>query len=135
MELRPGAEAGIDQPLRLQPIQGGLIERRPLALEIGFVWPRDFRSLVPVQSQPAEIPDHLLRITHGTAGGVQVLDPQDDGSALLPGAEPGQEAAENVPQMNAPAGGGGETANGHIGTFFQTQAGPDPNGPGLLIIP
>ena len=103
MELRPGTEAGVDQPLGLQSPQSSLIQRRPPALLIGAAGAADDRSLVPVQSQPLDVPAHLLPIAPRTSRDIQILDPQDHSPALLPGAEPSQQAAQNIPQMDAPA--------------------------------
>ena len=112
VELRPGAEAGIDQPLGLQALQGRLIQPGPAALLIGAAGAAHARSLVPVQAQPVDVPAHLLPVAGGTAGCVQVLDPQDHPAALLPGAEPGQQAAQDISQMDAAAGRGRESAHG-----------------------
>ena len=103
MELRPGTEAGVDQPLGLQSPQSSLIQRRPPALLIGAAGAADDRSLVPVQSQPLDVPAHLLPIAPRASRDIQILDPQDHSPALLPGAEPSQQAAQNIPQMDAPA--------------------------------
>ena len=103
MELRPGTEAGVDQPLGLQSPQSSLIQRRPPALLIGAAGAADDRSLVPVQSQPPDVPAHLLPIAPRASRDIQILDPQDHSPALLPGAEPSQQAAQNIPQMDAPA--------------------------------
>ena len=40
--------------------------------------------------------DHLLSVAHGASGGVQILHTQNHFPALLPGAEPDQQAAEDI---------------------------------------
>ena len=87
------------QPLLLQPGKGRLVKRCPGALLIGAVEPAHAGALVPGESQPLEVSLHLLRVPSGTAGGIQILDAQHHPSPLLPGAEPGQEAAEDISQM------------------------------------
>ena len=124
MELRPGAETGIHQPQIRQPLQGGLIQRRPPALVIGSVRPAGAGTLIPIKAQPAEVCLHLIGIPPGTAGSVQILHSQDHPAAPLPGAEPRQQTAEDVAQVNPPAGRGGEPPPDRAGVLHRPLPSP-----------
>ena len=113
MELAAGAEAGVHQAQIRQLRQGGFVEGGALALIVRLVGAAPAGARVPVQAQPAEVGLQLLGVAAGAAGNVQVFDAEDDLSALLAGAEPGDETAEQVSQMDAPAGRGRKTAGGH----------------------
>ncbi len=115
VKLRPGAEAGVYQPHPLQFLQCRLVNRRPLTLVIGAGASLFSGADVPVQAQPPEVRFHLRRVPPGTPGGVQVLHPQQDPPALLPGGEPHQQGAQKVSQVEPPAGGGRKAACGFHG--------------------
>ena len=115
VQLRAGAETGIDQPHPLQFFQRRLIDGGAPALLIGAGAAVLSGADVPVQSQPAEVRFHLRRVPPGTPGGVQVLHPQQDPSALLPGGEPHQQGAQEIAQMKPPAGGRRKAACGFHG--------------------
>jgi hypothetical protein len=53
----------------------------------------------------------LVCITTGTASRVQILNAQDHPAALPFGAEPCKKAAQDISQMNTPAGRGGKSSH------------------------
>lgn len=71
MELVPGAVAGVNQPLLVQPFQVFGIDGAPMALKVRR--PAGAAAPVPVQAQPAEICLDLLRILCLAALRVQIL--------------------------------------------------------------
>ena len=112
MELGAGAEARVHQPLRGQLRVGLLIDGGALALVIGAVGPAVAAALVPDKAQPFQILFQCVGIFAGAALGIQILNAQNDAPALTSGAEPGQQAAGQIAQMEPPAGAGGK-APGH----------------------
>ena len=108
MELGAGAEARVHQPLRSQLRVGLLIDGGALALVIGAVGPAVAAALVPDKSQPAQVFFQLVGIFAGAALGVQILNAEDDLSALMLRTQPGQQAAGQVAQVEPPAGAGGK---------------------------
>jgi len=79
--IRARADAGIDQPLRQQPVPCRRIMRDRLRLDIRRIRPPDIRSLIPVQPQPAQIHQHLVRRTGLDLRVVQILHAQHHRSA------------------------------------------------------
>ena len=65
-------------------------------------------ALVPEQAQPCKVLFQKVGISAGTALRVQVLDAEDDLSALMLGAQPRQQTAREISQMQPPAGAGRE---------------------------
>ena len=106
MELGAGAETGIDQPLRLQLGVLFLIDAAAFALVIGRVRPAGAAALLPDKAEPAQILFQLVGILAGAAFGIQILDPEDDLPSLLLRAQPCQQAAGKVAEMEPPAGAG-----------------------------
>jgi len=64
------------------------VDAEPLGLPVGPVWPPDLRSLVPVQTEPAEILEHAVERLLGDTRRVRVLDAQDERAAVPTSPEP-----------------------------------------------
>ena len=108
VQLGPGAKAGVDKALLLQLGIGLLIDGRALALVIGNVGPAGGAALVPHKAQPFQVFFQQVRKLAGTALRVEIFNAEDDPAPLAFGAEPGQQAASQVAQMEPPAGAGGK---------------------------
>ena len=100
--LCPGAVTRIDQSVPLQLGKCIPINVGPAAL---IDW-----LIVPVQSQPLQIPHHLVTPGLSTTVRIQVLQPQHHASAPAPGGQPGQQCRPEVSQVHPPTGTGGESA-------------------------
>ena len=108
VELAPGAEAGIEQPLLFQ-----LLQRRTVDLAAPALI--KFRAavasaLVPVQTQPAEIFFHTVAERALTPVGIQILQPQYHCAAAAAHGKPCQQGGPCVAQMHPSAGGRGEAS-------------------------
>ena len=68
-------------------------------------------ALVPVKAQPPKVFFQLVGIFAGAALGVKVLDAEDDAPALMLGAQPRQQTAREIAQMQPTAGAGGKPPN------------------------
>ena len=104
--LGPGAEAGIDQSHLLQLPEPGGIELRPLTLPVGTMGSPHLISLVPVQTQPAQILRQDLGILLPAAVGVQILHPQDQRAARRTHRQPGQQRCKHISKVHPSAGTG-----------------------------
>ena len=112
MELGTGTEAGVHKALRFQLFVAPGVNVGALALVIGAVGAAAAAALVPDKAQPAQVLFQCVGIFAGAALGIQILNAQNDAPALTSGAEPGQQAAGQIAQMQPPAGAGGK-APGH----------------------
>ena len=112
MELGTGAETGVHKALRFQFVIALGVNVGALALVIGAVGAAAAAALVPDKAQPFQILFQRVGIFPGAALGIQILNAQNDAPALTSGAEPGQQAAGQIAQMQPPAGAGGK-APGH----------------------
>ncbi len=74
------------------------------ALEKAVAVSAAIRTLIPRQSQPFQLAGQCVSLGEGTALRVQVFDAQNYFAAAAFGIEPGQQAAENVAQMQKAAG-------------------------------
>ena len=112
MELCAGTEAGVYKPHILQLFIALGIDISALALVIGAVGAAQAAPLVPIQPQEPQVLFQQVCIDAGAAGSIQILDAQQDASPLAFGAEPGQQAAGQIAQVQPSAGAGGK-APGH----------------------
>ena len=112
MELGTGAETGVNKALCFQFVIALGVDGGALALVIGAVGAAAAAALVPDKAQPAQVLFQCVGIFAGAALGIQILNAQNDAPALTSGAEPGQQAAGQIAQMQPPAGAGGK-APGH----------------------
>ena len=79
-----------------------------LGLDVGTVRAADQRSLVPVQAQPAErVVEDLVRLLE-ISPRVGVLDPQHEGSPVVPGEYPVEQGAAYVADVQVAGRGRGE---------------------------
>ncbi len=79
-------EAGVQQPL------GDVgVDVHPLGLPVRPVRPADLGALVPVEAEPVhDVDEELVRLL-AVAGGVGVLDAEDEPSAVVPGERPAEQ--------------------------------------------
>ena len=106
VQLGTGAEARVHQPLRFQLFVLCRVDVRALALVVRPVGAASAAALVPVQAKPVQVLLQQVGVDARTAFRIQVLNAQDDAPALALGAEPGQQAAGQIAQMQPPAGAG-----------------------------
>src|SRR5262249_46527135 len=87
LELLGTAETAIGLSLRQEAIRACRVAREALALEVGPVGAADVRPLVPVEADPSEpLEDRLDRLGR-RALAMGVLDPKDEGPAVVAGEE------------------------------------------------
>src|SRR5271157_2918004 len=83
-----GALIHIDDPLCLQQIQVPLVDRIPLALEIGAVVAAASGALVPIEAEPAQTLVNCLHRLVSLPALVRVLYSQQKRSMIVPGEKP-----------------------------------------------
>ena len=82
VELLLGAEAGIGLALVPKLLGGLLVQVQALGLGVGAIVAAHLGTLVPVQAKPAHGAQDDLRVLVGGAGGVGVVDAQDERAAV-----------------------------------------------------
>ena len=88
LELLLGAEAGIGLALVPKLLGGLLVQVQALGLGIGAKVAANLGTLVPVQAQPTHSAQNDLRVLVGRAGGIGVVDAQDERAAVCAGKSP-----------------------------------------------
>ncbi len=88
VELLLGAEAGIGLALVPKLLGGLLVQVQALGLGVGAKIAAHLGTLVPVQAQPTHGAQDNLRVLVGGAGGVGVVDAQDERAAVCAGESP-----------------------------------------------
>ena len=88
VELLLGAEAGIGLALVPKLLGGLLVQVQALSLGVGAKIAAHLGTLVPVQAQPTHGAQDNLRVLVGRAGGVGVVDAQDERAAVCTGESP-----------------------------------------------
>ena len=88
VELLLGAEAGIGLALVPKLLGGLLVQVQALGLGVGSKVATHLGTLVPVQAQPTHGAQDDLRVLVGGAGGVGVVDAQDERAAVSTGESP-----------------------------------------------
>ena len=106
VQLGAGAKAGVYQPHLFQFAVALGIDVPALALVIGRVCAAGAAALVPRKPQPRKVLLQQVGVDAGAALGVQILDAQHDAPALTFCAEPCQQAARQIAQMQPSAGAG-----------------------------
>ena len=106
VQLGAGAKAGVHQSPLLQFAVALGIDLPALALVIGRVCAAGAAALVPCKPQPCKILFQQVGVDAGAALGIQILDAQHDAPALTFCAEPCQQAARQIAQMQPSAGAG-----------------------------
>ena len=82
VELLLGAEAGIGLALVPKLLGGLLVQVQALGLGVGAIVAAHLGTLVPVQAKPTHGAQDDLRVLVGGAGGVGVVDAQDERAAV-----------------------------------------------------
>ena len=103
VELRAGAEAGIEQAFFIERVKIAPIDVGALALHE--------RRFIPGDAQPRQIGNGGVAQALGAARRIQILDAQQKAPALTAGGEIRDQRAEQVAQMQPPARRGRETAD------------------------
>ena len=103
VELRAGAEAGIEQACFIERVKIAPIDVGALALHE--------RRFIPDDAQPRQIGNGGVAQALGAARRIQILDAQQKAPALTAGGEIRDQRAEQVAQMQPPARRGRETAD------------------------
>ena len=88
LELLLGAEAGVGLALVPKLLGGLLVQVQALGLGVGAKVAAHLGTLVPVQAQPTHGAQDNLRVLVGGAGGVGVVDAQDERAAVCTGESP-----------------------------------------------
>ena len=88
VELLLGAEAGIGLALVPKLLGGLLVQVQALGLGVGAKIAAHLGTLVPVQAQPTHGAQDDLRVLVGRAGGIGVVDAQDERAAVCTGESP-----------------------------------------------
>ena len=96
----PGAETGIDQPAPLQILKRHPVKRGALRLEDDFAF--------PLQAQPEQILDNPVDMVRARAGGVDILDPQQEVAVRARRKIMREERRPGMAEMQAPGGAGGK---------------------------
>ena len=102
-DLRAGADAGVAEALRGQPVERRRVEREPRRLED--------RGLVPAQPQPAQILDDSGDMLGPAAAGIDILDAQQVAPALRPDEVMRAHRREGVAEVETPGRARRETGN------------------------
>lgn len=79
------------------------------ALTVGSAGSADVGTFVPVQTQPAQIPQNGVFCAGLEAGAVQVVNPEKKDPTLKTAMEPGQKGCAQIAQVERTAGGWGKT--------------------------
>src|SRR5690606_12376986 len=116
LELLRRTEAGIRQPRLEEAVRVFAVDRAALALAVRrvrplLIGPFDARPLVPLEPEPAEVlEDRCLRARDRPLA-VGVLDPQDEGAAVMTGEQPVQHRRPRVPHVEAAGRARGESGS------------------------
>ena len=102
-DLGARAEAGIDQTIRLQPIERLLIKPRPLRL--------DDRFAIDRQSQPFQILENSGHIFRPAAARIEILDPDQEFPAARPGMGMADHRRKGMAEVQSPRGRRRETCD------------------------
>jgi hypothetical protein len=118
---RAGAPVGVavlDQPVRVLAVRGD-----PQRLDVWGVRAFDLGSLGPGEPEPAEGLEDERLCPGDVAFLVGVLDPQDEGAAVVPGGKPCEQGRPNRPEMQRAGWGRRETgANPRVGHYDKLSA-------------
>src|SRR5205807_5898584 len=87
-------EVSIDEVLQVEGI-----DFLPLALHIGCVTPTNIRSLVPIQTKPAQVSEHVLCCCRSHTGPVQVLNTHHELTTSAASEKPGQQGSTQVAEV------------------------------------
>ena len=105
LQLLLGFVAGVEAPVRHQPVECLLVQRQPLRLAL---------LAVGHQPQPGEIVADRLHEALLAARGVGVVDPEQEAPAGLAGQQPVVKRGAQIADMQPAGGRGGETGRDHL---------------------
>ena len=111
-ELLIGAEARVRVALIHELLRELLVDGAALGLAVGAVRSGVVRTLVPVEAEPLEVPDHGVLGLAGGPRGVGVLDAEDELAAHPARVEPVEEGGAGPADVEV-AGGGRREAHAH----------------------
>lgn len=106
VELGSRAEAGVGEAVRVK--LGG---RLPVQVEAITLVDGAF---VPIEPEPSEVVYNLLRAFGIAASRIEVFDAQDHTTVLGTHGKPGYQRREDITQMHAARGGGGEASDRRV---------------------
>ena len=116
-DLLVGAEAGVGLPVSHQLVHVLPVQGRALGLAVRAVRATFIGALVPLDAHPGEVTQHRVLRLLGRAGGVGVLDAEDELAADVLGEEVVEERGAGAPDVEVSRGGGGE-ADAGLGVEF-----------------
>ena len=91
----------------------GVVDVVALGLVVRAVRPAFFRPLIPVEAEPVHAVEDRLAGCLGVAGGIGVLDAEDERAFVLTGEEPVEKGGAGAADVEVAGGGGGETGADH----------------------
>ncbi len=119
-QLLGGAEAGVGLTLVPELLGSLLVDVQTVGLLVGTEVAALVGTLVPVQAQPLHGAQDDLRVLLGGAGGVGVVDAQDEGAVVGAGECPVIDGRTGASYVKLSRGGGSEAhANGLLGGAIQ----------------
>ena len=113
-ELLGRAEAGVGLALVPEALGGLLVEVEALGLGVGAKVAADLGTLVPVKAQPAHGAQDDLGVLVGGAGGVGVIDAQDERTAVGAGKGPVVDGGAGAADVPVPVGTAQSCAHGLV---------------------
>ena len=100
VDLLVGGEGLVGVPGGQQLRGDVAVDLVPLRLPVGPVRAADLGALVPVQAQPAQAVEQVPVGLLGVAGGVGVLDAEDERAAGVPGVRPVEQRRPHQPDVH-----------------------------------
>jgi hypothetical protein len=79
------------------------VEGQSLRLKIRPVAATDFRSLIPIQAQPAQALEYLLQCPLNLTRLIGVLDADDELATSVAGEQPVEQSGSDVPDVRIPS--------------------------------
>jgi len=76
----------------------------PLRLHVRLIWSADIRTFIPVQAEPSQIVNRLLRRRRFDAGRIDVLHPEDESAGARTDGEPGEQIGPRIANVLCPGG-------------------------------
>src|SRR5699024_7299141 len=107
-DLLRGGEGLVDVPGLLQPGDHVLVDLAALGLAVGAVRAADLDALVPVDAGPAHGVEQLVVGLLAVAGGVGVLDAEDELAAVVAGVGPVEQGGAHHADVRGAGGAGAE---------------------------
>jgi hypothetical protein len=102
-DLGPRAETGVDQPIRLQPVERCLVEVGPLRLHD--------RLAVDRQPEPGDVLEYAVDELRSAPRGIEILDPQQPLSPARPRLGVAEHRRKSMAEVQAPRRRWGKTCD------------------------